>query len=72
MIKTNCYFLKLGRFQAAVIAFQGRIWAVGGCEGWSPLNSVEIYDPHTGKRLALKIYDEFTYYLAVFGIREQQ
>ena len=40
-------FLFAGRFQAAVIAFEGRVWAVGGCESWSPLNSVEIYDPST-------------------------
>ena len=36
-----------GRFQAAVTSFQGKIWAVGGCDGWNPLNSVEIYDPST-------------------------
>lgn len=35
----------LGRFQAAVACFQGQIWAVGGCDGWNPLNSVEVYDP---------------------------
>ena len=34
-----------GRFQAAVVAHDGRIWAVGGCESWNPLNSLEIYDP---------------------------
>ena len=36
-----------GRFQAAVVAHEGRIWAVGGCESWNPLNSLEIYDPST-------------------------
>ena len=35
----------IGRFQAAVASFQGRIWVVGGCDAWNPLRSVEIYDP---------------------------
>ena len=39
------YFLCTGRFQAAAVAFDGRIWTVGGCESWNPLNSLEIYDP---------------------------
>jgi hypothetical protein len=30
-----------------VASFQGKIWAVGGCDGWYPLNSVEVYDPAT-------------------------
>ena len=30
-----------------MVAFEGRIWAVGGCESWSPLNSLEIYEPST-------------------------
>ena len=30
-----------------MVAFEGRIWAVGGCESWSPLNKLEIYDPST-------------------------
>merc|ERR1719447_907441 len=42
--------LHTGRFQAAVVAFEGRIWAIGGCESWSPLNSLEIYDPSTDSR----------------------
>ena len=40
-------FVFTGRFQAAVTSFQGKIWAVGGCDGWNPLNSVEVYDPST-------------------------
>jgi influenza virus NS1A-binding protein len=40
-------FFSSGRFQAAVTSFQGKIWAVGGCDGWNPLNSVEVYDPTT-------------------------
>ena len=46
LIKFLFYFHS-GRFQAAVTSFQGKIWAVGGCDGWNPLNSVEIYDPST-------------------------
>ncbi len=34
-----------GRSQAAVASFQGKIWAVGGCDAWNPLSSVEVYDP---------------------------
>ena len=43
----SLYFAKKGRFQAAVVGHEGRLWAVGGCESWSPLNSSEIYDPST-------------------------
>ena len=46
-VSTNFHIDVSGRFQAAVVAFEGRIWAIGGCESWSPLNSLEIYDPST-------------------------
>ena len=35
----------VGRFQAAVTSFRGKIWVVGGCDAWNPLRAVEIYDP---------------------------
>lgn len=37
-----------GRYQAGAIGFQGRIWAVGGCDGWNCLTTVEVFDPVTG------------------------
>jgi len=37
--------LHVGRSQAGVAAFQGLLWAVGGCDAWNPLNSVELYEP---------------------------
>ena len=42
----NVYmYCDVGRFQAAVTSFRGKIWVVGGCDAWNPLRSVEIYDP---------------------------
>lgn len=41
-----------GRSQAAVCAFDGAIYAVGGCDAWKCLSSGECYDPAT---------DEWTY-----------
>ena len=42
----NTYIQRyVGRFQAAVTSFRGKIWVVGGCDAWNPLRSVEIYDP---------------------------
>ena len=37
-----------GRYQAAVTTRQGKLYAVGGCDAWNCLNTVEVYDPETG------------------------
>lgn len=37
----------LGRYQAGVCSMNGCVWAVGGCDGWNCLTSVEIYHPQT-------------------------
>lgn len=37
----------LGRYQAGVCAFNGLIYAAGGCSAWNCLNTVECYDPRT-------------------------
>ena len=34
-----------GRYQAGVAAANGLVYAIGGCDSWNCLNSVEIYDP---------------------------
>ena len=34
-----------GRYQAGVCSFQGMVFAVGGCDAWNCLNSMEVYDP---------------------------
>lgn len=39
--------LNLGRYQAGVCAFNGLIYAAGGCSAWNCLNTVECYDPRT-------------------------
>lgn len=39
--------LSLGRYQAGVCAMNGQVFAVGGCDAWNCLNSVEVYDPET-------------------------
>ncbi len=44
--------LRVGRSQAGVAAFRGRVWVVGGCDAWNPLASVEIYDPAINKWIA--------------------
>lgn len=36
-----------GRYQAAVTTRIGKLYAVGGCDAWNCLNSVEVYDPET-------------------------
>lgn len=36
-----------GRNQAGVCALRGKVVAVGGCDAWNCLNSMEIYDPET-------------------------
>ena len=33
-----------GRYQAAVTTRMGKLYAVGGCDTWNCLNSVEVYD----------------------------
>ena len=35
----------LGRYQAAVTVLNGLVYAVGGCDSWNCLSSVEVYDP---------------------------
>lgn len=41
---TDCF---VGRYQAGVGAMNGYVYAVGGCDSWNCLNSVERYDPTT-------------------------
>lgn len=36
-----------GRYQAGVASYGNLLYAVGGCDAWNCLNSVEIYDPAT-------------------------
>lgn len=36
-----------GRYQAAVTAMHGRLYAVGGCDAWNCLNTVEVYNPES-------------------------
>jgi len=43
---TSLVVLK-GRYQAAVTARLGKLYAVGGCDAWNCLNTVEVYDPQT-------------------------
>lgn len=38
----------VGRYQAAVTTRNGKLYAVGGCDAWNCLSSVEVYDPETG------------------------
>lgn len=37
----------IGRYQAGVGAMNGYVYAVGGCDSWNCLSSVEKYDPAT-------------------------
>ena len=37
--------LSAGRNQAGVCAFGNKLVAVGGCDAWNCLSSMEIYDP---------------------------
>ena len=30
-------------------AFEGKLVAVGGCDAWNPMNTVEVYDPEENK-----------------------
>lgn len=41
--------LNVGRYQAAVTVLNGLVYAVGGCDSWNCLNSVEVYDPAEDK-----------------------
>jgi hypothetical protein len=36
-----------GRYQAGVCSMDGLVFAVGGCDAWNCLSSVEVYDPQT-------------------------
>lgn len=38
-------FFLAGRYQAGVCSMDGLVFAVGGCDAWNCLNSVEVYDP---------------------------
>ena len=38
-----------GRSQAGVCVLDGRIVAIGGCDAWNPMNTVEVYDPEEDK-----------------------
>lgn len=40
-------FSNLGRYQAGVASYDNLVYAVGGCDAWNCLNSVETYDPET-------------------------
>lgn len=37
-------FLLPGRYQAGVAAYKGNVYAIGGCDAWNCLSSVECYD----------------------------
>ncbi len=41
--------IMVGRYQAGVCAFNGLVYAVGGCNTWNCLNTVECYDFQTDK-----------------------
>lgn len=38
-------FIILGRYQAGVTAYNQLVYAIGGCDAWNCLNSVEVYNP---------------------------
>lgn len=47
-IEINFFLLDyVGRYQAGVCAYNGLVYAVGGCNSWNCLNTVEVYDPLT-------------------------
>lgn len=41
--------LHTGRCQAGVAAYKGKLWVVGGSDGWNCLGTVETYDPDTNQ-----------------------
>lgn len=45
--------LFLGRYQAGVVVMNGQIYAVGGCDAWTCLNTVEKYDPEDNAWLSM-------------------
>lgn len=42
----NCFIFSIvGRYQAGVTAYNKFVYAIGGCDAWNCLNSVEVYNP---------------------------
>ncbi|KRX89005.1 Influenza virus NS1A-binding -like protein [Trichinella pseudospiralis] len=38
-----------GRAEAGCAVYNGKIYVIGGCDGWEKLNTVEVYDPTSNK-----------------------
>lgn len=41
--------MKVMRSRVALVSNMGKLWAIGGYDGISNLNSVEVYDPRVDK-----------------------
>lgn len=44
----------LGRYQAGVTAYNKLVYAIGGCDAWNCLNSVEVYNPEENLWTSIK------------------
>lgn len=47
MIGSNNFIFLSGRYQAGLAVLKGEIYAIGGCDAWTCLNTVEKYSPAT-------------------------
>lgn len=45
MSEANLIIPYIGRYQAGVTSYNNLLYAIGGCDSWNCLNSVEVYDP---------------------------
>ncbi len=42
-------FVDAGRSEAGVCVFDEKLIAVGGCDSWNTMNTIEVYDPVVNK-----------------------
>ena len=54
------HFSITGRAQAGICVLEGRVVVVGGCDSWTCLDTVEMYDPDK---------DEWTFLPSLFSHR---